>query len=229
MVNLDQTSEVFKTSEVFGMWETLRESCIPSFSMPRRDLTFQLGHYYHLYNRGNDRNPIFFARENYLHFLRLIRRYLIEQTLDVLAYCLMPNHYHLLVQCKAHDVSGAMMRLSVAYTKAMNQRYNRVGVLFQGQFQAIAVDSDEYLYHLTRYIHLNPVKAGIVAHPKDWEFSSYLDYAGLRSGTLPKLEIVQRQLVSEAAYQTFLKPDDEPRSAMTREFATNLKALMLDE
>ncbi|WP_448571055.1 transposase [Trichothermofontia sp.] len=197
--------------------------------MPRRDLTFQPGHYYHLYNRGNDRKPIFFVRENYLHFLRLIRRYLIEPTLDVLAYCLMPNHYHLLVQCKTDDVSGAMMRLSVAYTKAMNRRYNRVGVLFQGQFQAIAVDSDEYLYHLTRYIHLNPVKAGIVAHPKDWEFSSYLDDAGLRSGTLPKLEIVQRQLVSEAAYQTFLKPDDAPRSAMTRELATNLKALMLDE
>ena len=84
--------------------------------MPRRDLPFQPGHYYHLYNRGNDRNPIFFERENYLHFLRLIRRYLIDQTLDVVAYCLMPNHYHLLVQCKTSAVSGAMMRLSVAYT-----------------------------------------------------------------------------------------------------------------
>lgn len=208
---------------------TLRECCIQSFSMPRRDLTFQPEHYYHLYNRGNDRNPIFYERDNYLHFLRLIRRHLTEQTLEVLAYCLMPNHYHLLVRCKTHDVSGAMMRLSVAYTKAMNRRYKRVGSLFQGQFQAIVVDSDEYLYHLTRYIHLNPVKAGTVAHPKDWEFSSYLDYAGLRSGTLPKLEAVQQQLASEAAYQTFLKPDDQHLPAMTRDFATNLKALMLDE
>lgn len=207
----------------------LRKCCIQSFSMPRRDLPFQPGHYYHLYNRGNDRNPIFFERENYLHFLRLIRRHLIEQTLDVLAYCLMPNHYHLLVQCRTNTVSRAMMRLSVAYTKAMNRRYNRVGVLFQGQFQAIAVDSDEYLYHLTQYIHLNPVKAGLVAHPQDWEFSSYLDYAGLRSGTLPKLDVVQHQLTSEAAYQTFLKPDDQHLQAMTRDFATNLKALMLDE
>jgi len=111
--------------------------------MPRRDLTFQPDHYYHLYNRGNDRNLIFFERENYLHFLRLMRRHLIEQTLDLLAYCLMPNHYHLLVQCKTDEVSGAMQRLSMAYTKAMNRRYQRVGVLFQGQFQAIAVDSDE--------------------------------------------------------------------------------------
>ena len=197
--------------------------------MPRRDLPFQPGHYYHLYNRGNDRNLIFFERENYLHFLRLIRRYLIDQALDVVAYCLMPNHYHLLVQCKTSALSGAMMRLSVAYTKAMNRRYNRVGVVFQGQFQAIAVDSDEYLYHLTRYIHLNPVKAGLVAQPQDWEFSSYLDYAGLRSGTLPKLEVVRQQLTSDAAYQAFLKPDDRHLPAMTQDFATNLKALMLDE
>jgi len=196
--------------------------------MPRRDLTFQPGHYYHLYNRGNNRHLIFFEQENYLYFLRLVRRHLIEQTLDVLAYCLMPNHYHLLVQCKTHEVSGAMMRLSVAYTKAMNRRYKRVGALFQGQFQAIAVDSDEYLYHLTRYIHLNPVKAGLVAQPKDWEFSSYREYAGLRSGTLPKLEVMRQLLVSEAAYQTFLKPDDEPL-AMGRDLATNLQALMLDE
>jgi len=201
----------------------------PVISMPRRDLTFQPGHYYHLYNRGNDRQTIFFERENYLHFLRLIRRYLIEQTLDVVAYCLMPNHYHLLVQCKTNAVSGAMMRLSVAYTKAMNRRYNRVGVVFQGQFQAIAVDSEEYLYHLTRYIHLNPVKAGMVAHPKDWEFSSYLDYAGLRLGTLPKLEVIRQQLTSEAAYQMFLRPENQPLPTMTRAFATNLKALMLDE
>ena len=157
-----------------------------------------------------------------------MRCHLIEQTLDVLAYCLMPNHYHLLVQCKTNEVSGGMMRLSVAYTKAMNRCYKRVGSLFQGQFQAIAVDSDEYLYHLTRYIHRNPVKAGIVAHPKDWEFSSYLEYAGLRARTLPKLDIVQRQFASEAAYQTFLRSDDEHQPAMTRDVATNLKALTFD-
>ncbi len=119
------------------------------------------------------------------------------------------------------------MRLSVAYTKAMNRRYRRVGSLFQGQFQAIVVDSDQYLYHLTRYIHLNPVKARIVAHPKDWEFSSYLDYAGLRAGTLPKLDALQQQFESEADYEMPLKHDHLP--AMAKDFATNLKALMLDE
>jgi hypothetical protein len=100
--------------------------------------------------------------------------------------------------------------------------------LFQGQFQAIAVDSGEYLYHLTRYIYLNPVKAGLVSHPKDWEFSSYLEYAGLRAGTLPKLDVVQRQFASDTEYQRFLMPDDH-LPATTKDFATNLRALMLDE
>jgi len=162
---------------------------------------------------------------------------LLEQTLDVLAYCLMPNHYHLLVRCRTEGVSGAMQRLAMAYTKAMNRRYNRVGSLFQGQFQATnllvacanGVDSDEYLSHLTRYIHLNPVKAGMVSHPQDWEFSSYLEYAGLRAGTLPRLDVLQQQFASEAEYQRFLKPDEDHLPAMTRAFVTNLKALMLDE
>lgn len=90
------------------------------------------------------------------------------------------------------------------------------------------LESDEYLYHLTRYIHLNPVKAGIVAHPKEWEFSSYLEYAGLRAGTLPKLDVLQQQFASEAEYQMFLNPDDY-LLAITKDFATNLKVLMLDE
>ncbi len=191
--------------------------------MPRRNLSFQPGYYYHLYNRGNNCDRIFFDRENYLHFLRLVRRHLIESTLDVLAYCLMPNHYHLLVRCRTDEVSQAMQR----YTKAINRRYNRVGALFQGQFKAIAVDTDEYLLHVARYIHLNPVKAEIIAHPKDWEFSSYLEYAKLRPGSLPKVDFLYQQVLSESEYQMFLQPD-EP-SIVSRDFSTRLKTLMLDE
>lgn len=197
--------------------------------MPRRHLKFCPDHYYHLYNRGNDRKRIFFERENYLHFLRLVRRHLVEHTLDVVGYCLMPNHYHLLVRCKTAEISGAMQRLSIAYTKAVNRRYDRVGSLFQGQFQAIWVDSDEYLKHTVQYIHLNPVKANLVAYPKDWEFSSYLEYAGLRSGTLPKLNFLKQQFKSETEYQAFLNPVDQCQVQMDQDFATNLKILMLDE
>jgi putative transposase len=190
--------------------------------MPRRTIVLEPEHCYHLYNRGNNHQTVFFERENYLHFLRLVRRYLVVQTLDVLAYCLMPNHYHLLVYFRAGNLSEAMQLLSLAYTKAINRRYDRAGSLFQGRFQSAWVNRDDYLCHLVQYIHLNPVKAGLISNPQEWEFSSYSEYAGLRKGTLPKLETIQRQLESEEAYRSFLQNRELPKQPL-------LKALMLDE
>jgi len=153
----------------------------------------QTGHFYHVYNRGNNRQNIFFERDNYLYFLRLIRHTFISHNVDVMAYCLMPNHYHLLVYPKSEHLSQAMKSLSLSYTKAMNKRFDRVGALFQGRFQKVLVTDSDYLIHLIRYIHLNPVKANLVSQPGEWEFSSYLEYAGLRDGTLPNLELIQQQ------------------------------------
>lgn len=98
-----------------------------------------------------------------------------------------------------------MMRLSVSYTKAMNKRHNRVGSLFQGAFQAQHVAQNDYLVHLSRYIHLNPSIAGLVERAEDWEFSSYQEYVGLRDGTLPKPEIVLSQFASPGAYREFVE------------------------
>jgi putative transposase len=148
--------------------------------MPFRRTPFQTGNFYHIYNRGNNRQNIFFERENYLHFLRLMREHLATNGVDILAYCLMPNHYHFLAYLQDDNLSAAMHRLSVSYTKAINKRFDRCGVLFQGRFQSIHVNDTDYLIHLSRYIHLNPVKAGFVDRAEEWEFSSYLEYAGLR-------------------------------------------------
>jgi len=172
--------------------------------MPRRTVELYAGEYYHLYNRGNNRERIFFERENYLFFLRRLRKYLVP-ILDVVAYCLMPTHYHLLIMLKEADLSHRMQLFSISYTKAMNKRYDRVGSLFQGAFQAIHVDENEYLIHLSRYIHLNPVMAGLVERAEDWEFSSYREYIGLRNGTLPKSEIVLSQFPSSEAYREFVE------------------------
>ena len=190
--------------------------------MPRRQVNFAPGHYYHLYNRGNDRQTIFFERENYLHFLRQFRRYLVEDTLDVLAYCLMPNHYHFLVRLRSPHLSQQMQAFSLSYTKAINRRYERCGSLFQGRFRAIEVDSDGYLLHLTRYIHLNPVKAGFVKCPEDWEFSSYREYIDLRQGTLPKLEAIRQEVGTADAYRAFVAASDAPNYA-------RLQHLLFDE
>jgi len=95
------------------------------------------------------------------------------------AWCLMDNHYHLLVQTPDGNLSKGMRQLNGVYTQASNRRHGRVGHLFQGRFKAILVDSDAYLLELTRYVVLNPVRAGMVNNPADWPWSSYRASAGL--------------------------------------------------
>jgi REP-associated tyrosine transposase len=166
--------------------------------MPRRTVPLLAGHYYHLYNRGNNRGPIFFQQENYAFFLRQLREHVVAKDAQVIAYVLMPNHYHLLVQAATDDLSHAMQLFGISYTKAINKRFERVGALFQGAFRAKEVDQDEYLLHLSRYIHLNPVRAGLVQQPQQWLFSSYSDYIGQRNGTLPRSAVVLGQFAVKA-------------------------------
>jgi len=138
--------------------------------MPRRLIPFIPELHYHIYNRGNNRERIFFEADNYLFFLKRIKEHLVP-VMDILVYCLMPTHYHIVGRIKptqiseiskiseisGAEISTAMMKLSVSYTKAINKRFQRAGVLFQGQFQAKPVLTSPYLLNLCRYIHGNPV------------------------------------------------------------------------
>jgi putative transposase len=188
--------------------------------MPRRLTPFVPGLYYHIYNRGNNRQSIFFQPQNYLYFLRNMKRYLVPLA-NVTAYCLMPTHYHILVKVQTSDVSlsRAMMRLSVSYTKAINKRFERVGSLFQGQFQAKPVQSYHHLLNLCIYLHANPVKDGLVTDPADWVYSNYLEWLGQRDGTLVDRKFMQEHFGSPTEYRElvmhFVKtrylPDDVKR------------------
>jgi REP-associated tyrosine transposase len=179
--------------------------------MPRRETPFIPNIYYHFYNRGNNRQAIFFEAENYLFFLRRFKKY-VGPFVDVLVYCLMPTHYHILVRVKqasevfetsevSAQVSLAMQKFLISYTKAINLRFSRAGALFQGQFQAKPVRSDSHLRNLCVYIHANPVKDGLVAAPEDWIYSNYLEWLGQRDGTLVDREFVQEHFGSPAEYQ----------------------------
>ncbi len=173
--------------------------------MPRRAIPLITGQYYHLYNRGHNRASIFFEPDNFTFFLQRLRRYVAPEHARVIAYVLMPNHYHLLIKAQTDHLSHAMQLFGISYTKAMNTRFHRSGALFQGAFQSKLVDQDAYLLHLSRYIHLNPVRARLVQHPQDWMYFSYREYLGIRDGTLPQPQAVLNQFDNVNDYCTFVE------------------------
>lgn len=182
-------------------------------SLPGKNPPLLPENYYHLYNRGVNRQPIFFIKDNWRFFIQKMRQYFLPDLLTILAYCLMPNHYHILVWIKAHGIGNKVMQpFGTSYVKAVNKQQKRVGPLYQGPFKARHVDSDGYLAYVTRYIHLNPVRARLVDHPADWPYSSYNDYIGLRNGKLPQTDLILGQFPSRLAYRDFVESDSEPEN-----------------
>ena len=176
--------------------------------------------FYHVLNRGNEKQKIFIEEENYQFFLRRFRKYVTQGKQEVIAYCLMPNHFHLLLKETEDDcLKKSMQGLQTSYAKAFNKRFQRYGHLFQDTYQKIRIETDEQLLHLTRYIHMNPVKAGLVDNPQDWVYSSYREYIGLRKGTLPKPDIILSQFNNREAYRTFVEgiDDDKDLEGLTLE------------
>lgn len=166
---------------------------------------FLAGNFYHIYNRGNEGRDIFFERENFLFFLRKLGKYCDQMLIRVVCYCLMPNHFHLLLKQTADmSISKLMAVLCTSYAKAINSRYQRVGHLFQDRYKAKWIGSTEYLVHLSRYFHVNPVIAGLVDKPEDWEFSSYRDFIGMRCGKLPMSELVLNEFGCTEDYREFV-------------------------
>jgi REP-associated tyrosine transposase len=155
-------------------------------------VALELGKYYHIYNRGNNRENIFREERNYAYFMRLYTKY-IEPVADTFAYCLLRNHFHVLVRIKTsrvletREVSAETREVSLeprevtqqfsnlfnSYAKAINKAYNRTGRLFQERFGKIEVTSDRYFVALIRYIHRNPQKHGLTTDFRDWPYSSY--------------------------------------------------------
>ncbi len=189
-------------------------------------MIFEPNHIYHIFNQGNNRGKIFFKRDNYFFFLKKIETHVLPYG-DLLAYCLMPNHFHLMVyyrgNCQGDSIAaalevtptvtragkprsfndsiGIMLR---SYTRAINNQEKRTGTLFREETKAecltkpvkeppLCYNSNgattlwtnfsemEYPQTCFNYIHNNPVKANLVKHPADWEFSSFRDYCGLRN------------------------------------------------
>lgn len=140
------------------------------------------GEYYHVYNRGINGEPLFREERNYPYFLKLYAKY-IEPVAETYAYCLLNNHFHLLVRIKEIapvsetgpilDPSRQFNNWFIAYAKAFNKAYQRTGGLFESPFKRKRVDSDRYFTYLVAYIHRNPQKHGFVDDFRTWPYSSY--------------------------------------------------------
>jgi putative transposase len=157
-------------------------------------MQFEEGYIYHVYNRGNDKQPIFFGESNYYFFLEKIQKHICPHC-DILAWCLMPNHFHFLIY--ANRLSGepfktkpfVMSRLSYefgsmlsSYSKAINNQEGKTGNLFQQKTKSKLVNegSENYTVTAFHYIHQNPLKAGLVGKMEDWRFSSFNQYLGVK-------------------------------------------------
>ena len=131
------------------------------------------GAVYHVTSRGNRKEPIYEDDRDRLRFLDTLDEVCEIYNWGVLAYCLMGNHYHLVVETPDANLSRGMRHLNGVYTQSSNRRHQRVGHIFQGRFKAILVDADAYLRELSRYVVLNPVRSNLVQLPEQWRWSSY--------------------------------------------------------
>jgi len=136
------------------------------------------GAFYHVTSRGNDRKAIFKSKRDRGKFLEYLESATQRYNAVIHVYCLMNNHYHILVETPSGNLSQIMRHINGAYTTYFNIKHARSGHLFQGRYKAILVDIDEYAKELSRYIHLNPVRAKIVEIPEAYDWSSYKYYTG---------------------------------------------------
>ena len=134
------------------------------------------GALYHITDRGNERKPIFRDDTDRRRLIKYLAEAVDRFHLRIHAVCLMPNHYHAEIETPRGNLSKTMQWLKTAYTVYFNRRHQRSGHLFQGRYKAAIVEKESHLMALTRYIHLNPVRAGLVVRPEDYGWSSYLEY-----------------------------------------------------
>lgn len=136
------------------------------------------GAWYHIMNRGTDKQPIFYNDSQRKMFLKMLAETCKKHHIEVHAYCLMGNHYHLMIRTPLANIIRAIHHLDTMYAIWFNKVLNRDGSVFRGRYHSVLVENDAHFLHLSRYIHLNPVKANLVERPEYYKWSSYRAYLG---------------------------------------------------
>lgn len=173
--------------------------------MPVRTTEFVKGNYYHIYNRGARQQSVFTKPDNYEFVIRQMKHYRAELNIAVVAYGLLPNHYHWLIRQDGDAPAGLLpQRVFNSYTKAYNKMYERSGTLFEGRYKCKIILDDVYLQHLCCYIHGNPVKHGLVSNITEWPYSNYLEWVGVRQGTLFDADFATAIFATPGDYARFV-------------------------
>jgi REP element-mobilizing transposase RayT len=177
--------------------------------MARKPRIEYSGAFFHIIVRGNNREHVFRENGDYVRYLQKFVHFCREGDIRPYAYCLMPNHIHHLVEMGEVSLSKVLQRFHTWYTQYFNRKYDRVGHLFQGRYKAIVCDKDAYLLELVRYIHLNPVRAGLVESPENYPWSSHRVYLGIDKSELIDPSVVLKQFsgglsAARRSYATFV-------------------------
>lgn len=194
--------------------------------MPYRQIGFDNFGVYHIFNRGVNKQQIFNLDRDYQRFLQTLTYYQYQgpkprfsnhhlfkikdfsknpKIVEVICYCLMPNHFHLLVrQLEEGGISEFMRKIANSYTKYHNVKHRRIGPLFQGEFKAVTMESDEQLLYVSRYIHLNPFVADMTKNLESYQYSSYPAYLNLTQDLLISPKMVLDFFKNSQEYKEFV-------------------------
>lgn len=173
--------------------------------MGRKNRLSAPGTIYHVIARGNNREPIFLSEKDYAAYLGIWRKYSQKLEFEVYSYVLMTNHVHWLIRTGRSPISSILHTTHGLYARHFNQIHGRVGHVFQGRFKSEICKDDRYLFALIRYIHRNPIEAGIVNNLRDYPWSSYLDILGIRNDPLVKPEFVTGLFPGAKSKSSFLQ------------------------
>jgi REP element-mobilizing transposase RayT len=173
--------------------------------MARRPRLFAAGVLYHVIVRGNQRQKTFTAESDYQGYIERLARYRKKYDYVLHAYCLMPNHVHLLVESSEQPLAKFMQGLQQSYSQYFNKRHGKSGHVFEGRYKAIICQKDPYLLELIRYIHLNPVRAGIVKSPERYRYSGDYGYLQGRASEIIDPAKVLSMLGGTQAYRRFVR------------------------
>ncbi|MBU1147498.1 MAG: transposase [Candidatus Omnitrophica bacterium] len=161
--------------------------------------------FYHITSRGNERKRVFRNERDYEKFLEYLVKAKERYRCYVYAYVLMSNHYHLLIETTQANLSRIMHNINSSYTTYHNVKYKRAGHLFQGRYKSIVVEKESYYLELSRYIHLNPVRAKVVGSPEEYRWSSYRGYLSKKGdGCIDKEKIGEILAMDVKAYREFV-------------------------